>query len=56
MFFFFFLKMLNFPIPQQHLPRAPLARELLILNHTLLRVKGKVPGLPEEKLSSNRSF
>lgn len=48
--------MLNFPMPQQRLLRAPLARELLILNHPLLRVKGKVPGLPKEKLSSNRTF
>lgn len=48
--------MLNFPMPQQRLPRAPLARELLILNHPLLRVKGKVPELPKEKLSSNRTF
>lgn len=55
-FSFFFSKMLNFPTPQHHLPRAPLARELLILNHPLLRVKGKVAGLPKEKPSSNTTF
>lgn len=55
-FSFFFSKMLNFPTPQHRLPRAPLARELLILNHPLLRVKGKVPGLPKEKPSSNTTF
>lgn len=48
--------MLNFPTPLHHLPRAPLARELLILNHPLLRVKGKVAGLPKEKPRSNTTF